>query len=89
MFDAKISMVGVWDTVGSLGIPAILGGLVCGSPRRCRRRLSETGLSDITLGWMMGNARRLGLDFVDSVWPQYAAIDPKHTLDTIHEPVAR
>lgn len=27
MFDAKITMVGVWDTVGSLGIPAIFGGV--------------------------------------------------------------
>ena len=25
MFDAKITMVGVWDTVGALGIPAIFG----------------------------------------------------------------
>jgi len=27
MFDAKIAMLGVWDTVGSLGIPAIFGGV--------------------------------------------------------------
>jgi uncharacterized protein (DUF2235 family) len=27
MFDAKLKMVGVWDTVGSLGIPALLGGV--------------------------------------------------------------
>jgi len=27
MVDAKITMVGVWDTVGSLGIPAIFGGV--------------------------------------------------------------
>jgi len=27
MFDAKLTMVGVWDTVGSLGIPAIFGGV--------------------------------------------------------------
>lgn len=26
-YDAKIKMVGVWDTVGSLGIPAIFGGV--------------------------------------------------------------
>ena len=25
MYDAKIRMIGVWDTVGSLGIPAIVG----------------------------------------------------------------
>jgi uncharacterized protein (DUF2235 family) len=27
MYNAKIAMVGVWDTVGSLGIPAIFGGV--------------------------------------------------------------
>lgn len=27
LFNAKLSMVGVWDTVGSLGIPAIFGGV--------------------------------------------------------------
>jgi len=27
MYDAKLTMVGVWDTVGSLGIPAIFGGV--------------------------------------------------------------
>jgi uncharacterized protein (DUF2235 family) len=27
MFDAKLSMVGVWDTVGALGIPAPFGGV--------------------------------------------------------------
>jgi uncharacterized protein (DUF2235 family) len=27
LFDAKIKMVGVWDTVGSLGIPALFGGV--------------------------------------------------------------
>jgi uncharacterized protein (DUF2235 family) len=27
LYDAKITMVGVWDTVGSLGIPAIFGGV--------------------------------------------------------------
>jgi uncharacterized protein (DUF2235 family) len=27
MIDAKIKMVGVWDTVGALGIPAIFGGI--------------------------------------------------------------
>jgi uncharacterized protein (DUF2235 family) len=27
LFDAKITMVGVWDTVGALGIPAIIGGV--------------------------------------------------------------
>lgn len=27
LFDAKLKMVGVWDTVGALGIPAIIGGV--------------------------------------------------------------
>ena len=27
LFDAKLKMVGVWDTVGSLGLPAIAGGV--------------------------------------------------------------
>jgi uncharacterized protein (DUF2235 family) len=27
LFDAKLKMVGVWDTVGSLGLPAIVGGV--------------------------------------------------------------
>ena len=27
LFDAELAMVGVWDTVGSLGIPAIFGGV--------------------------------------------------------------
>jgi uncharacterized protein (DUF2235 family) len=27
LFDAKLTMVGVWDTVGSLGIPAMFGGV--------------------------------------------------------------
>jgi uncharacterized protein (DUF2235 family) len=27
MYDAKLTMVGVWDTVGSLGIPALWGGI--------------------------------------------------------------
>src|SRR6201999_3695911 len=27
LYDAPIQMIGVWDTVGSLGIPAIFGGI--------------------------------------------------------------
>jgi uncharacterized protein (DUF2235 family) len=27
MHDARITMVGVWDTVGSLGIPSVIGGV--------------------------------------------------------------
>jgi hypothetical protein len=27
LFDAKIKMIGVWDTVGSLGVPSLVGGV--------------------------------------------------------------
>jgi len=134
--DAPITMVGVWDTVGALGIPAIFGGI---DPLRYgfldtalhpdvkhayhavsideRRRefpaalwsgppapgqvieqvyftgvhcdvgggYSETGLSDITLSWMMGKAKALGVDFDPAVYQQYANLDAKHSLDQKHE----
>jgi uncharacterized protein (DUF2235 family) len=136
LYDAKITMVGVWDTVGSLGIPAIVGGvspLIYGfldtglhpdvmnayhalsiderriefpptlwtsapAPGQTLEQVwfagvhcdvgggyPETGLSDITLGWMMGKARALGLDIDDAVWADYAAVDAKHALDQAHE----
>ena len=131
-----ITMVGVWDTVGSLGIPAIFGGIdllrysfLDTQLHPCirnayhavsvdeRRRefpatlwsgqpvpgqtieqvyftgvhcdvgggYPETGLSDITLSWMMGKAKALGVDFDPAVYQQYANIDPKHALDQKHE----
>ena len=45
----------------------------------------ETGLSDITLSWMMGKAKALGVDFDPAVYQQYANLDPKHALDQKHE----
>ncbi len=138
MFDAPIKMVGVWDTVGSLGIPALIGAvdpLVYGfldtslhpvvlnayhALSLDERRLEfpptlwtppatpvtgqvleqvwfagvhcdigggypETGLADITLSWMIGKAKNLGLQITESVWAQYASLDAKYALDQIHE----
>jgi uncharacterized protein (DUF2235 family) len=138
LFDAKITMVGVWDTVGSLGIPALLGGVdksVDGfldtnlhpdvlnayqalavderrqefpptlwnvpAPPVAGQTLEqvwfagvhcdvgggypETGLSDITLGWMMGKANDLGLQFDPIVMKQYTALGLKNALGQIHE----
>jgi uncharacterized protein (DUF2235 family) len=136
LYDAKLTMVGVWDTVGALGIPAMIGKvdpLLYGfldtglhpdvlnayhalaiderrvefpptlwtsvpAPRQTVEQVwfagvhcdvggsyPETGLSDITLSWMMGKAKNLGLTFDDAAWAHYAALDPKHALDTIHE----
>lgn len=131
-----VTMVGVWDTVGALGIPAIFGGIDmlrygfldtqlhpcvknayhAVSIDEKRREFpatlwtgpfapgqtveqvyftgvhcdvgggyAETGLSDITLSWMMGKAKALGVDFDPAVYQQYASIDPKHALDQKHE----
>lgn len=136
MDDAEISMVGVWDTVGSLGVPALIGGVdplaygfldttlhpdvknayhaVSIDERRCEFPATlwsgppapgqtieqvyftgvhcdvgggypETGLSDITLGWMMGKAKALGVEFDPAVYQQYASVDAKHALDLKHE----
>jgi uncharacterized protein (DUF2235 family) len=136
LFNAQITMVGVWDTVGSLGIPAIFGGvspLIYGfldtslhpdvkhayhaiSIDERRREFpatlwkgplgpgqvleqvyftgvhcdvgggyAETGLSDITLGWMMRKAQALGVQFDAPVYQLYANVDAKHSLDQKHE----
>jgi len=136
LYDAAIKMVGVWDTVGSLGIPAIIGGVdpvlygfldptlhpdvksayhaLAIDERRAEfpptlwtsqpqagqtveqvwftgvhcdigGGYPETGLSDITLSWMMGKARSLGLEFAADVWGNYASLDAKHVLDAKHE----
>ena len=45
----------------------------------------ETGLSDITLAWMMGKAKALGVDFDPAAYALYATIDAKHALDQKHE----
>jgi uncharacterized protein (DUF2235 family) len=137
LFDAKIKMVGVWDTVGSLGIPALWGGVdpqVYGfldttlhpdvlnayqalaiderrrefpptlwqppSPPVSGRVLEQVwfcgvhcdvgggydpaGLSDITLSWIMGKAKNLGLHIDPNVWAQYASLDAKYALAQLH-----
>ena len=45
----------------------------------------ETGLSDITLAWMMGKAEALGVDFDPAAYALYANLDAKHALDLKHE----
>ena len=45
----------------------------------------ETGLSDITLGWMMEKAENLGLQIDPKVSAQYASLDAANALDQIHE----
>src|SRR5579864_965847 len=45
----------------------------------------ETGLSDISLSWMMNKGKALGLEFTDAAWQRYGVIDAKHALDKIHE----
>jgi uncharacterized protein (DUF2235 family) len=138
LYDAKLKMVGVWDTVGSLGIPALLGGVdpilygfldtnlhpdVLNAYQALaideRRRefpptlwtppspplaghvleqvwftgvhcdvgggYPETGLSSITLCWMMGKAKNLGLQIDPGVWGQYALLDAKYAISQIHD----
>jgi uncharacterized protein (DUF2235 family) len=138
MFNARIKMVGVWDTVGALGIPALIGDVdtqiygfldtnlhpdVLNAYQALsideRRKefpptlwtppappvygqileqvwfagvhcdvgggYPETGLSDITLSWMMGKAKKLGLQFTDREWAQYASLDAKYALDQLHD----
>jgi uncharacterized protein (DUF2235 family) len=136
MEDAEITMIGVWDTVGALGIPAIFGGIdpLCygfldttlhpdvkhayhavsiderrrefpatlwsgpPAPGQVIEQIyftgvhcdvgggyPETGLSDITLSWMMSKAKALGVDFDPVVYQQYANLDAKHALDQKHE----
>jgi uncharacterized protein (DUF2235 family) len=134
--NADLAMVGVWDTVGALGIPAVFGGVDMLRYGFCdtnlhpnvknayhavsideRRRefpatlwtsapaagqtieqvyftgvhcdigggYNETGLSDITLSWMMRKAAALGVDFDATVFAQYENLDPKNALDVKHE----
>jgi uncharacterized protein (DUF2235 family) len=138
---ATVSMVGVWDTVGSLGIPvAIFAGfneqlygfldtslhpdvkaayhaLSINERRRefpptlwnaltpaaiqsgqileqvwfagCHSGVgggyAETGLSDITMSWMMGKAASRGLEFDANMLAQYTNLDPKHSLDFLRD----
>ncbi len=134
--NVEITMIGVWDTVGSLGVPALIGGVdplrygfldtklhpcvknayhaVSIDERRSEFPATlwsgppapgqtieqvyftgvhcdvgggypESGLSDITLGWMMSKAKALGVDFDPAVYAQYTNIDAKHALDVKHE----
>lgn len=136
LYDAKITMVGVWDTVGALGIPigfrdidnAIYGFLDTGlhpdviaayhalsiDEHRCEFTptlwtsppapsqvvqqvwfagvhsdvgggYAECGLSDISLGWMLENAIKNGIEVVSDAAAQYKNIDAKHALDQAHE----
>jgi uncharacterized protein (DUF2235 family) len=131
-----ITMIGVWDTVGALGIPAIFGGIdmfrysfldttlhpcvknayhavsiderrsefpatLWSGPAAAGQTIEqvyftgvhcdvgggypESGLSDITLGWMMRKAAALGVDFDPAVYATYANVDAKHALDQKHE----
>jgi uncharacterized protein (DUF2235 family) len=142
MVDAPISMLGVWDTVGSLGIPAIFGGvspLIYGfldtglhpnvshayhalaiDERRAEfpptlwtseptaqqvieqvwfaGAHSDVGggyaasdvdsgstLSDVTLGWMMGKAAALELEFAPESTASFVPIQPKLAFDCVHD----
>lgn len=136
LFDAKIKMVGVWDTVGALGIPALVGGVDpiaygfldtglhpdvlnayhalsiderrqefpptlwtgATAPGQTMQQVwfsgvhcdvgggyPETGLSDITFGWMMNKAAALGLVIDPAVKAQYAVVDAKNSLALKHE----
>jgi uncharacterized protein (DUF2235 family) len=138
LFDAKIKMVGVWDTVGALGIPAIFGGIdqnVYGfldtnlhpdvlnayqalaiderrqefpptlwtlptppTPGQTVEQVwfagvhcdvgggyPETGLSDITLSWMIGKATALGLQLDGGFVSEYGSLDGLNALAAIHE----
>lgn len=46
---------------------------------------AQTGLSDITLAWMMLRAESNGLQFDDGVFTSYAGLDAKHAFDPLHE----
>lgn len=140
MDNAKIKMIGVWDTVGSLGIPSLFGAVdpvVYGfldtklhpdvenayhalaidekraefpatlweGPTAEGQTLEQvwftgvhsdvgggepedpdgTALSDITLGWMMSKAAKLGLTFDTSVLQLHTIpMTAKYALDTLH-----
>jgi uncharacterized protein (DUF2235 family) len=138
LFDAQIKMVGVWDTVGSLGIPGavfnipdpLFGFLDTGlhpdvhnayqalAVDEKRREFPptlwtstpasgqvleqvwfagvhcdvggsypETGLSNITLSWMLSKAVALGIEVQSAAASLYLPlpVDPKQAIDTIHE----
>ena len=133
LFDAKITMIGVWDTVGALGIPgelftfddktySFLDTSLHHNVLHAYHALSiderrsefqptlwtsapasgqtleqvwfagvhcdvgggygETGLSDITLAWMLNKAVTHGLQVINA---KYQSIEAKHALDQVHE----
>jgi uncharacterized protein (DUF2235 family) len=136
--NVEIAVVGVWDTVGALGIPGdVFTGLdtqiygflstslhpdvhaayhaVSIDERRCEFAPTlwdaptaphqeidqiwfagvhgdvgggyggDTGLANITLGWMMAKARAKGLVFDPDVFATYVPPQPKLALATLHE----
>jgi uncharacterized protein (DUF2235 family) len=138
LFDAKIKMVGVWDTVGSLGIPGAVFGIPdplygfldtglhpdvlnayqalaidekrrefpptlwtsAPAPGQVMEQVwfagvhcdvggsyPETGLSNITLSWMLSKASGLGVEVDPAAAQMYLPlpVDPKQAIDTIHE----
>ena len=138
LFDAQITMVGVWDTVGSLGIPGavfsipdpLYGFLDTGlhpdvhhayhalaiderrrefpptlwtsapAPGQVVEQVwfsgvhcdvggsyPETGLSNITLSWMLSKAVALGVEVNPAAAQLYlpVPVDAKGAIDTIHE----
>lgn len=143
MCNPEITMVGVWDTVGALGIPSLFGlvdPLVYGfldtslnpsiknafqalaiderrkefpptlwtsapAPGQTVQQVwfcgvhsdvgggyvvgsdaTATALSDITLIWMINNARSLGVEFSPTALAQYAyPPDPTYALDQLHD----
>jgi uncharacterized protein (DUF2235 family) len=138
LFDAQIKMVGVWDTVGSLGIPGAVFGVtdplygfldttLHPNVRNAYQALAidekrrefpptlwtsapvdgqvmeqvwfagvhgdvgggypETGLSNITLSWILSKAVALGIEVAAAAAQMYLPlpVDPKAAIDTIHE----
>ena len=135
--NVEIAVVGVWDTVGALGIPGqVFAGVddqIYGflnttlhpdvhaayhalsiderrsefvptlwdaptAPGQVLEQVwfagghgdvgggwAQTGLSDLTLGWMMTRARAKGLLIDEAVYASYANLDPKHALDQLHD----
>ena len=79
LYDAKIKMVGVWDTVGSLGIPAIFGDV----------DMSIYGFLDTNLHPDVLNAyQALSIDerrqeFPPTLWTQPASADPNQMLEQV------
>jgi uncharacterized protein (DUF2235 family) len=78
LYDAKITMVGVWDTVGSLGIPALFGGvdpLLDG--------FLDTGLhSDVRNGYHAMAIDEKRLQFPVTLWDESKVV-PGQTIEQV------